>query len=586
MRLSSALSALALSLSLLPAPVHADPSEVDPFLWLENVEGARALAWVREQNGHTLESLKADPAYADALAAAQSILAAKDRIPFGNLAAGYVYNFWQDDAHDRGVWRRTSLAQYQTDAPQWETLIDLDDLSLRQNEKWMWKGAQCLAPAYRRCLVNLSRGGRDAIVVREFDIPTRSFVRDGFEIAEGKTDVAWVDMNTIMIGTNWGRGTLTNSGYARIVKVLSRGQFILDARTIFEGRQTDVAVKAIVEFDAAGKPERFIVRGMDFFNSEFFHVDANWRAVRVPVPAFAEFKGLHKRQLLFALMKDWRTAGRIFLQGSLISISLDRFLETGGALPEIKSLFTPDAKTAIDTVAPARDAVYISVLENVKGRIHEIAFDGANWSWRRVALPGDGAVAVASASPVDREVLLKYYELSESRPALCHVLRRRAAAHQGNARAFRRLRIRGPPIRGRLVGRHENPLLRRSTGRHAGERQDADAALRLRRLSNSGDPLVLGDRGQALARERRRLRRRQRPRRRRVRPALARRGHGREPATKFRRSLGRRAQHDRARLHLAAPPGLDRRLARRSPRHGCFRAEPGTLQRRLGPSAR
>ena len=365
---------------------YADAAPDDPFLWLEDVGGARALEWVRGQNEYTLKVLKADPAYEETRAAAQSILLAMDRIPYGNLAGGQVYNFWQDDTHERGLWRRTSLAEYAKPDPQWEVLLDVDALSKAQNENWVWKGAACLPPGYARCLVKLSRGGGDAIVVREFDAASRTFVKGGFEVPEAKTDVAWSDANTIMVATNWGKDTLTKSGYARIIKVVRRGGPLRDAATLFEGEFDDIAVNPLADVEAGGKAERFIVRGVDFFSAELYYVAANWRVIRVPVPVYAEFKGLHKRQLLFLLMKDWRTGGRIFLQGSVVAFSLDDFLASGGALPEVKSLFIPDAKTAVESVTTSRDAVYVSYLDNVKGRLRELTYDGAHWSPRRVAL--------------------------------------------------------------------------------------------------------------------------------------------------------------------------------------------------------
>ena len=406
MRLAAFTGAVLTSVVGLAASAAGVPD--DPFLWLEEVAGAKALEWVRAQNEATLKDLKADPAYEETLDAAQSILMARDRIPYGNLAAGQVYNFWQDDAHERGLWRRTSLAGYQKPEPPWQMLLDLDALSEAENENWVWKGAECLPPAFARCLVQLSRGGGDAVVVREFDVPAKAFVADGFELPEAKTDVAWVDQDTIMVATNWGKGSLTTSGYARIVKAVTRRQRLRDARTLFEGQIDDVASNPSVEFASDGKAERFIVRGFDFFNAELFYVDAAWRVRRIPVPVYAEFKGLHKRQLLFRLMKNWRVGGQSFLQGSLVALSLDAFLAGGGVLPPVRPLFIPDARTAIDSVTPSRDAVYVSYLENVKGRIRKLTFDGARWSSRRVALPDNGAVDIAAASAFDGEVMIKF----------------------------------------------------------------------------------------------------------------------------------------------------------------------------------
>ena len=291
---------------VLCAAAFAAPAD-DPFIWLESVDGQRARDWVREQNDYTLKLLAGDPNYADALAEAEASLTAPDRIPYGELAAGQVYNFWQDGAHVRGLWRRTSLADYQAAEPRWEVLLDLDALSKTRNENWVWKGALCLPPANLRCLVKLSRGGGDAIVVREFDVGARAFVDDGFNVAEAKTDIAWVDADTVMVATNWGSETLTQAGYPRVVKAWRRGRPLRDAQTIYEAEQGDAAVALKTVF-GAGRVDRFIVRGLDFFRTELFHVDPSWRVTRVAVPEFAEFKRIHRGQVLFQLMREWRTA--------------------------------------------------------------------------------------------------------------------------------------------------------------------------------------------------------------------------------------------------------------------------------------
>jgi len=402
-----AVCAAVLSL-LFTISAHADPAVDDPFVWLEDVGGPRALAWVRAQNDATARTLKSDDDYAETQAAAEAILTAGDRIPASTMGGGQVYNFWQDRAHARGIWRRAPLASFQESEPEWQTLLDLDTLSANQGENWVWKGAQCLAPAYSRCLIKLSRGGRDAVVVREFDIPSRSFVRGGFEIAEAKSEFAWVDINTVMVATNWGPETLTRSGYPRAVKVWRRGQNVRDAQALYQGDTADTVVAPRTVVDSEGKTHRFIVRGLGAFGSEVFNVDPAFRVTRISVPSFAEFKGISRRQLLFYLNRDWRTAGRVFLQGSLVSFSLDDYLASGGALPTIRTLFTPDMKTAIAAVATGKDTVYLSLLENVKGRLHEVSFDGAQWLWRRVPMPDNGAIDIAAANDGEGEVLLKF----------------------------------------------------------------------------------------------------------------------------------------------------------------------------------
>lgn len=386
----------------------ADSANDDPFLWLEDVRGQRALDWVQGQNAFTARALKRDPGYAEDLSAAEAILTAPDRIPQPVLAGGHVYNLWQDRAHPRGVWRRATVDEYESSEPAWEILLDLDALSARERENWIWKGATCAPPAFQRCLVRLSRGGRDAFVVREFDVASRSFVPGGFSIAEAKTEIAWIDANTVLVATNWSPDSLTRAGYPRIVKRWRRSEQLRDAATLYEGEVGDVNVVPRTVSGPTGQVDRFIVRNLGPQGTELFNVDAAWRVTRITVPPFADFKGVHRRQLIFHLNRDWRTAGRSFLQGSVVSLSLDDYLAAGGAMPAIRSLFTPAPRTAATAVAVAKDAVYLALLENVRGRVHEVTFDGGQWLWRRVALPDNGSVEIAAASDADDRVVLKY----------------------------------------------------------------------------------------------------------------------------------------------------------------------------------
>ena len=157
----------------------------DPYIWLEDVHGEKPLAWVQEQNAHALGVLKADPRYQQNYDAILKVLDATDRIPYGSLDHQYVFNFWQDAEHPKGIWRRTTIADYANPAPKWETLLDLDKLAADEKENWVWKGASC-TPTLTRCLVNLSRGGGDAVVVREFDLATQKFRQGRLHAAGSK----------------------------------------------------------------------------------------------------------------------------------------------------------------------------------------------------------------------------------------------------------------------------------------------------------------------------------------------------------------------------------------------------------------
>lgn len=377
----------------------------DPFLWLEDVRGQRALNWVRAQNEQTLRSLRSDDGYSEALAEASAIVAAKDRIPYGSLAAGWVHNFWQDERHPRGVWRRTKLIDYRDNDPDWETLINLDALAASQGQDWSWRGTECLPPAYERCLIRLSSNGGDTIVVREFDVASKSFVRNGFDIGDAKTEVSWVDRNTVVVATTWGKGPHA-SGTPRTVKLWNRGEAIGDAKTVYSGKPGDVAVRPAVYFDAKGNAEIFIVRsGAD---NEVLYVDTNSRVTPIDVPRHLEFKGFHSRQLLFRATRLWQAGGTTFEQGALVGFSLDEYLGNGRTLPAVKALFTPERRVAITNVTLGRDAVYLTLLDNVKGRVNQVTYDGRQWFWRRMTLPDNGSAEVMSASPVDAEVLIKY----------------------------------------------------------------------------------------------------------------------------------------------------------------------------------
>ena len=152
----------------------------DPYLWLEEVTGEKPLAWVQEQDAATRAELEAKPGFAALRERLTAIYNSRERIPMPAKRGKWIYNFWQDEASPRGLWRRTTLEEYRKPQPAWEVVLDIGKLSDAENVKWVWKGASCLFPDYRRCLVQLSRGGADAVEVREFDAVEKQFVKGGF----------------------------------------------------------------------------------------------------------------------------------------------------------------------------------------------------------------------------------------------------------------------------------------------------------------------------------------------------------------------------------------------------------------------
>jgi prolyl oligopeptidase len=379
-------------------------SAADPYLWLEDIHGAKPLEWVKGQNAKSLAALKADPDYQKDYDAILRVLDATDRIPYGSLERDYVFNFWQDATHPKGIWRRTSVGDYASAAPHWETLLDLDALAAAEHENWVWENPEC-SPLLKRCLLTLSRGGGDAAVVREFDLATRTFIKDGFALAEAKSSITYLDEDTVLVATDFGAGSMTTSGYARIVKLWRRGTPLAQARTLFEGKVSDVASQGSVYHDPAGTLA-VIQRALTFFTSEYQWLKADGTLEVLPVPAGADLKGAQGRNLIFTLREDWTPpAGRLIAKGALIAYRVPEG-KGGGA---VTVLFTPDAKSSIDEVATGRDAVFASIYHDVTGSVHAFR-PGAQgqWSDTVLPLPAAGSTHVVSANAWGPQALLRY----------------------------------------------------------------------------------------------------------------------------------------------------------------------------------
>jgi prolyl oligopeptidase len=368
----------------------------DPYIWLEDVHGEKPLAWVKEQNAKSLAVLKADPAYQSNYDFILKVLDAKDRIPYGGLDHQYVFNFWQDAEHPKGMWRRTTIADYANAQPNWEVLIDVDKLAADEKENWVWKGAQCSA-TFKTCLVNLSRGGGDAVVVREFDLAGKTFVKDGFYLKEAKSSVVLLDDNTILFGTDFGTGSMTTSGYPNVVKLWKRGQKIDDAKAQFEGKLADVSSAGSYLRDG-DTVVPYINRSTTFFEAEYYFQGADGRWWKIPLPLDAELRGLSKGQLLITVRKPWKAPdGTRLGKGALFSVPL-KALQGTQKLPPVTVLYTPGPRASLDGVATGRDAVYVSILDNVVGSVHAYRFKDGKWSDKKLDLPAGGAAHIISTN--------------------------------------------------------------------------------------------------------------------------------------------------------------------------------------------
>jgi prolyl oligopeptidase len=375
----------------------------DPFLWLEDVHGADALAWVRARNEAARNKLQADPRYAADEAAILAVLDAEDRIPFGALRGDQVFNFWQSATHPKGIWRRTSLESYKTQTPDWEILLDVDALAKTEGEPWVFHGATC-APGLARALISLSRGGGDAHVVREFDLASRTFVDGGFTLPEAKTQIAWLDDDGILFASDFGPGTLTASGYPRIVKLWRRGAG--PAQTLYEGRADDMLVAPFVshgDVSRGGAPLALILRYVSFFETDYFLLRRDGGLDPISLPRTADVKGAVAGRLIATLRKDWTPPGNqtSMPQGALIACQPD------GTGPHI--LFQLRARQAVDVVATGRDAVYAVVNTNVTGAVHRFT-PTATGTWRELTLPlpDGGSAGIISANETGPEALFSF----------------------------------------------------------------------------------------------------------------------------------------------------------------------------------
>jgi len=363
-------------------------AEQDPYLWLEDVLGESALDWVRERNARSRAALEAWPGFAATRDQIRAILDSKAQIPAVTRRGAWLYNFWRDERNPRGLWRRATLDEYRKPEPAWDVVIDLDALAAAEGENWVWAGANCLAPAYEKCLIMLSRGGSDAHVVREFDMAARRFVEDGFVLPEAKSDVDWVDADTLWIGTDFGPGSLTDSGYPRIVKRWARGTPLESAQIVFEGEAADVA--AGVSVDRTPGWERTIFsRAIDFYNTRLsLLTPAGLVAIDKPDDASL---GFWRERVLIELRSDWTVGGRTWPRGALLVGDAAAYLR---GERRFEALFTPTPTRSLAGYGTTRDKIVLNVLDNVAGRVEELSpAAGGGWARREVQAPFPGALS-------------------------------------------------------------------------------------------------------------------------------------------------------------------------------------------------
>ncbi|MBN2181850.1 MAG: S9 family peptidase [Sedimentisphaerales bacterium] len=380
-------------------------AESDPYLWLEEVEGQKALDWVRSKNEATLAVLKARPEYEQTYDKALEILNSDERIAYPQILGNYIYNFWQDKNNERGIWRRTTLAEYLKPSPQWEVLLDIDKLCEEEGEQWVYKGADGLYPDYELFIVYLSRGGGDAAVAREFDVETKEFIQGGFYLPEAKGSLSWKDRDTVYVQTDFGQGSLTESGYPRITKIWKRGTQLSSAKVIFEGQKSDVYVMSGV----INTPERqydIIHRGITFYTSNTYVIE-DGKTIQLDIPDDADFGGFFKNQMLIMLKSDWTIGGQTFKQGSLISIDYDNYLQGGRTFQLVAE---PSERFNIVRHSNTKNLLLVNTLNNVRTELYQYRLEGGNWQKEKVDAPGMGTFSVTSTDENSDRYFLNYQD--------------------------------------------------------------------------------------------------------------------------------------------------------------------------------
>lgn len=372
----------------LPFTAIAQTVPEDPYLWLEDVSSPRAMEWVNAHNATSTALLQADPHYATFYDQALTIAGAKDRIPAPSFIHGAIYNFWQDPDHLRGIWRKTTLADYHNASPAWTTVLDIDALGKAEGKSWVLKGTQCLRPVEKRCLISLSDGGEDAVEVREFDLDTGSFVPGGFHLPRGKHRVAWEDADHLLVATDWTAGELTPSGYPYVVKRLTRGKPLASAVEVYRGDRNDggYGVSPDVLRDGNGRQLAFVERPLDTFHHQTFIVTANGTK-RVAIPDKASLVGMVDGRVIVQLDEAWNAGGVSLPPGSVAELDLAALKAAPGALKP-KLIWAPGPRDSLDGVRTTKGKLLISTLENVRGRAWVYSPKaGGGWTSTRLALP-------------------------------------------------------------------------------------------------------------------------------------------------------------------------------------------------------
>ena len=380
----------------------------DPYLWLEEVEGEEALQWVQSQNEIIQARYESSESFDSTYQFLLDEYNSDDRIPYAYIQNGEMYNFWRDESNVRGVWRKTSIESYQTEETEWENILDIDQLAQQEGKNWVWRGASCLAPDYERCLIRLSDGGKDAIIIREFDLTNKQFISDGFITAESKQYFSWLNKDELLIATNFGPDSMNESGYPRQVKVWNRAQDLEDAKLIFDGDY-----KKIFSFPFSSiRPDGSyfgVLEGPTFF-TKVLYLFRGPELVELDLPLKMDVYGAYENLLIISLAEDWQGFG----VGDLIAVNIDDALDKNITSDSLTLLFEPTEKSFLRGVSIGHEQILVSVLDNISGQVLQLQKVGDTWIKNQVRGFEGGMLSVSSVDSWSNHTFLNSQGFTES----------------------------------------------------------------------------------------------------------------------------------------------------------------------------
>ncbi|MDX2360582.1 MAG: prolyl oligopeptidase family serine peptidase [Crocinitomicaceae bacterium] len=378
-------------------------SQQDPYLWLEEVESERSMEWVKTQNKLSANRIGGVEGFEDLKSAFLESMNDEEKIDYPSVIGDYVYNFWKDEKHIRGIWRRTTKSSYMSNTAEWETVLDFDELSEQDGAKWVFHGVEWFAPDNKICLVEMSDGGTDEGIVREFDTETKQFVVNGFELASSKGSAIWLNEDELMISRNFGENTLTSSGYPFIVKRWKRGEKIENAETVFNGGE-DIMGAWPFGIYVDGVHHICLQVSESFYSGDLYYWQ-NEKLIKLDLPKDCNVNDLYQNNLLVSLDSDWEVSGESFKLGDLISLDLNKLIQ---GTHDAKLVFRPDAKTSIEGVAVIKGGVLLNCIENVKSKVFMATLTPAGWTTRPVNTPQFGRISIIDYDRTENGFFFQY----------------------------------------------------------------------------------------------------------------------------------------------------------------------------------